>query len=145
MGGATESELTDIEKKNSFLILTNNPLVAETLGERFLIEFLDQKSDIEVLTLARDRVHLGHRILTAPLSGSVKPGETPYRSLMMTAEASDSLDFFSLGNMERALSVLRHQKTSTRAGSSAADLDYQLVDLSLIESALPSLEAAGLA
>ncbi len=144
MGGATESESTEIARNKSFLILTNNPMVAETFSESFPVEFLAQSSDRDVLMRARDRVHLGHRILTAPLSGSVKPWETPYRSVMMTAGREDGVDYFSLVNMERALSLLQDSKQGHRVPPGTADRDYQIVDLSLIKSALPSLEAAGL-
>lgn len=119
-------------------------MVAEAFSENFPIEFLADASDRDVLLRARDRIHLGHRILTAPLSGSVKPWETPYRSVMMTADREDGVDYFSLVNMERALSLLQDFKHGPRAKSGAADRDFQIVDLSLMESALPSLEAAGL-
>lgn len=145
MGRATESESTEIKRYKSFLILTNNPMVAETLGDQFPIEFLADASDRDVLLCARDRVHLGHRVLTAPLSGSVKPWETPYRSIMMTFEREDGVDYFSLVNMERALSIIKDAKASQQAASSAIDRDFQIIDLSLIESALPSLRASGLA
>lgn len=120
-------------------------MVAETLGDQFPIEFLADASDRDVLLCARDRVHLGHRVLTAPLSGSVKPWETPYRSIMMTFEREDGVDYFSLVNMERALSIIKDAKASQQAASSAIDRDFQIIDLSLIESALPSLRASGLA
>ncbi|HPX92668.1 MAG TPA: GrdX family protein [Bacillota bacterium] len=145
MGGATESESKDIKHYTSYLILTNNPMVADTFSEQFPIEFLQEASDREVLLRARDRVHLGHRILTAPLSGSVKPGETPYRSILMTFEREEGVDYFSLVNMERALSIIRDFETSPLANRPSVDRDYQLVDLSLMESALPSLEISGLA
>ncbi len=145
MGGATESESTTIARNPSLTILTNNPLVAEAFSETFLIELLPSYSDREILMLARDRVHLGHKILTAPLSGSVKPWETPYRSVLMTTEPADGVDHFSLRNMESALAAIQHVKASPKAVDSAVDRDFQIVDLSLIESALPSLEAAGLA
>ncbi|NLA95998.1 MAG: GrdX protein [Clostridiaceae bacterium] len=145
MGGATESESTDITRYKYFLILTNNPMVAETLGDQFPIEFLAEASDRDVLLRARDRVHLGHRVLTAPLSGSVKPWETPYRSIMMTAEREDGVDYFSLVNMERALSIINDAKASHQVTCDAIDRDFQIIDLSLMERALPSLKATGLA
>jgi hypothetical protein len=143
MGGATESEPEKIKLKDACLILTNNPMVAETLSERFVIEFLPWASDREVLCRARDRVHLGHRLLTAPLAGSVKPWETPYRSVMISSQALSQVDYFSLVNMEQALAAINPTKESLQTGESVDDRDFQLVDLSLIESALPSLEIAG--
>ena len=38
----------------------------------------------EVLVLVRDMVYAGHRLYTHPLSGSVKPNETPYKSIVVS-------------------------------------------------------------
>ncbi|HZK29182.1 MAG TPA: GrdX family protein [Clostridia bacterium] len=128
---------------SSFLVLTNNPLVAESLSERFAIEFFDGASDRDVLLNVRDLVHLGHRVLTAPLSGSVKPWETPYRSVMVTAHRDEGIDVFSLDIIERALAVIEKSKDRPRTYTPSILYDFQVIDLSLIESVLPSLEATG--
>lgn len=126
-----------------FQILTNNPLVAETYSERYPVEFFSKGSDLDVLLRARDLVHNGHRVLTAPLSGSVKPWETPYRSIMVTSAHSDEVDAFSLDIMERALAILNHSKAGPETIAESILHDFQIIDLSLIDSALPSAEAIG--
>ncbi len=143
MGFNAESENDEVVLTSSFQILTNNPLVAEKFSGRFHIEFYRDKSDKDVLLSARNLVHQGHRVLTAPLSGSVKPGETPYRSILMTAGGSKELDTFSLDIMERALAIVDKSKMSPGTGKASILHDFQVIDLSLIESALPSLEAIG--
>ncbi len=92
---------------------------------------------------ARDLVHRGHRVLTAPLSGSVKPGETPYRSILLTAGDGGGLDLLSLDIMERALAIVEQTKIGPGTIKASILQDFQVIDLSLIESALPSLEATG--
>ena len=126
-----------------FQILTNNPLVAENYSERFPVQFFPDGSDRDVLLRARDLVHNGHRILTAPLSGSVKPWETPYRSILVTAQGGDQVDAFSLDIMERALAIISKSKASPATIEASILHDFQVIDLSLIESAMPSLEATG--
>lgn len=118
-------------------------MVAEAFSGRFSIQFIEEGSDRDVLLRARDLVHVGHRILTAPLAGSIKPWETPYRSVMLTAEPKGPMDLFSLDLMERALAILRETKASPRTVSQAILQDFQIVDKSLMESALMSMEAAG--
>ena len=127
----------------SFQILTNNPLVAENFSGRFHVEFYRDGSDRDVLLGVRDLVHQGHRVLTAPLSGSVKPWETPYRSIMVTAEGGDQVDVFSLDIMERALAIISRTKASPTTIEASILHDFQVIDLSLIESAMPSHEASG--
>ena len=126
-----------------FQILTNNPLVAENYSERFPVQFFPDGSDRDVLLRARDLVHNGHRILTAPLSGSVKPWETPYRSIMVTSAHDDAVDAFSLDIMERALAIISHSKRGPETIAESILHDFQIIDLSLIDSALPSAEAIG--
>ena len=68
---------------DGFLIITNNTLVKEKLGENYHVEYEDLSYE-DTLRKVRDRVYLGHKLLTHPLSGSVKPNETPYKSVMKT-------------------------------------------------------------
>lgn len=143
MGVNAESENEEPVLTSSFQILTNNPLVAENFSGRFHIEFYPDGSDRDVLRGARDLVHRGHRVLTAPLSGSVKPWETPYRSILMTLDGGDQVDDFSLDIMERALAIISESKASPRTIEASILYDFQVIDLSLIESAMPSVEASG--
>ena len=142
-GSYSESENDKVVLTSSFQILTNNPLVAEKFSGRFKIDFYGDKSDREILLGARDLVHRGHRVLTAPLSGSVKPGETPYRSILLTAGDGGGLDLLSLDIMERALAIVEQTKIGPGTIKASILQDFQVIDLSLIESALPSLEATG--
>jgi hypothetical protein len=37
-----------------------------------------------VLVYVRDKIHKGHKLLTHPLSGSIKPNESPYKSVLIS-------------------------------------------------------------
>lgn len=65
--------------RRSYVIVTNNPLVLERLGDTHNVEYEDISYE-SVLERVRDKIHLGHTLLSHPLSGSVKPNETPYLS-----------------------------------------------------------------
>lgn len=118
-------------------------MVAEILGERFAVDFFQEESDRDVLERVRNLVHQGHRVLTSPLSGSVKPWETPYRSIMVSRDRGNEVDYFSLDIMERALAILSTSKARPRTYPPSILKDFQVIDLSLIESAIPSAEATG--
>lgn len=129
---------------SSFQILTNNPKVVATYGDTFRVESMTDATDREVLMRARDLVHRGHRILSAPLSGSVKPWETPYRSILVTTDKGERMDMFSFDIMERALAIIRDHPTRPEGPIAPAILqDFQVIDLSLVASALESMEATG--
>ncbi len=72
-----------MESKSAYLIITNNPLVAACIPEEFAVAY-HNISHREVLVKARDMVYAGHRLYTHPLAGSVKPNETPYKSVVVS-------------------------------------------------------------
>ena len=94
-------------------------------------------SDEALLEAARDRVHQGAKLLSHPLSGSVKPGETPYKSIILTMGKGD-VDEQSLRLIENAiLACAKFQQRCDRYRP-AVDLDCRLIDWTLLEGALAS-------
>lgn len=75
-----------IGNPRDYLILTNNPLVPACMEGKglYTIDFRPELSYREILTLVRDKVYLGHTLYTHPLAGSVKPNETPYKSVIVS-------------------------------------------------------------
>ena len=129
--------MSTIGNPRDFLILTNNPLVVSCMEGRglYTIEFHPEKSYREILVMARDKVYGGHTLYTHPLSGSVKPNETPFRSVALPAETG-SVDMESLELIEGALGMLRQFKPRFQRGEDAppamredfAEIDYRLID-----------------
>ena len=67
------------------LVITNNPMVRDALSNKEICQVqYAPVSYRQVLCMARDAIHQGHKLLTHPLSGSVKPGETPYKSVAVS-------------------------------------------------------------
>ena len=102
------------------IIITNNPKVKEKYSKCYKIVFLEAAGLMEVLYLVRDKIHEGHGLLSHPLSGSVKPGQTIYKSVMITKEKSE-LDIAALKITENSIAVAEKLLK-----------DYQLIDLDLI-------------
>lgn len=128
--------------EKAYKVVTNNPLIREALESSIAVSYYAEDSHRDLLERVRDLVHSGYRILTHPLAGSVKPWETPYRSVMITTVREDRTDMLSLEVIEQALFAI--EKSETRPVLDEKVLkDFQLVDLSLIQSALPSAEAQG--
>ena len=117
-------------------ILTNNPLVEQQYAGSTVVDggFRD------VLLLARDHIHQGRRLLNHPLAGSVKPNETPYKSLVMTV-GRGGLDHDSLTYIENAIVTTDKFAPITRIwpDPERIDRDFQTIDLSLLEAALEGL------
>lgn len=123
------------------LIITNNPLVERCMGGRFQVRLMEELSLRELLVHVRDLVYLGHELLTHPLSGSVKPNETPYKSIALTAQPGK----FSPEQAEIiANSIITHDKLAPKRESLDKRDDFQLIDYTLIAGGLDFDAAAGL-
>lgn len=77
-----------MKQQRDFLIITNNPLVNEKLGNLYQVDFRPDACYRDILIAVRDLVYLGHALYTHPLSGSVKPNETPYKSVLVSDRVS---------------------------------------------------------
>ncbi len=126
-----------------FFVLTNNPMVHERAASG--IEVVFAAGGIKgVFECAARYIADGHRLLTHPLSGSVKPGETPYKSVLLAGEASPAMDDASARLISEAFAAC--DKFADRSAFWPAHTlrDLQMIDLSLIEGALESARCDGM-
>lgn len=122
------------------LVLSNNERVVNEFEKRGVeVLFLDLDV-LGLLRAARDRVHLGARLLSHPLSGSIKPNENPYKSLLLD-ELGGNLDEESLSIIENSIiAAEKFLKMGKRYIDNPREYeDYASVDLSLILSAFANL------
>lgn len=120
---------------NEFL-LTNNPMVQASSQSICPVEFIDG-SLMNVMIRARDYVHKGYKLLTHPLSGSIKPNQTPYKSILMQS-ASGAVDSDSLRILEGCIHTCKKLNTAEKDLPDLLLRDYMLIDSTLIEGALAS-------
>ena len=134
-----------IGNPRDYLILTNNPMVKEHLEGRgrFTIRFEPERSFREILVEARDLVYAGHILYTHPLAGSVKPNETPYKSLIVSVEPH-GFDADHAELMANAIAVFDKFRPIGWELEERILRDFQLIDYSLLCGALNIDAAAGL-
>jgi len=122
----------------SCLIITNNPEVSERLPHLEVLSV--EGSVLDLYTRVRDFIHKGHALITHPLSGSLKPGKIPYKSVILAGERQD-LDPISLQLIESSIETY-HNTCSRAAQNLKTGLlkDYATIDLSHLEAALESLK-----
>lgn len=125
----------------TFFILTNNPRVLRLREEGCEVLYAEEPYD-GILRRARDLIHQGHSLLTHPLSGSVKPGENPYKSIMLSSRAG-ALDAQSLELIENAIVTARKFPDLSSCWTRKILDDFMLIDETLISSALPSALSGG--
>ena len=125
-----------------YQILTNNPLVLAILGESYLVEYREE-SYRQVLVRARDLIYRGYGLFTHPLAGSVKPNETPYRSLLLSKSPGE-LDMEAAALISEGITAFDKFSPRPQALQQAYREDFQLIDYSLLCAALDVDAAAGL-
>lgn len=121
-----------------YTVWTNNPKVAEQQRESHDVHFADLPL-LDFLKVVRDEIHAGKRLLSHPLSGSVKPGETPYKSVLLSTEAG-ALDTESLAMIESAVEACGKFEDPSALYTDKVLQDFQTVDSFLIKSAISSAD-----
>lgn len=92
-----------------------------------------------MLKSARNMVHKGAKLITHPLMGSIKPNETPYRSIVIME--GTSLDIESLAIIESSIATAEKFQRDNKVPLWNENIleDFRFVDLKLLESALDSI------
>ena len=121
------------------VVITNNLKVKQKYDKEHNVEFVDG-SLLDVLIMVRDRIHEGYKLLTHPLAGSVKPNETPYKSVLISCDKGD-LDLDSLlmisSNIETVQKFINIKKPIEWKEKILAD--FMEIDLDLISSGIESM------
>lgn len=124
--------------------MTNNPMAAKALGEKY--NMIYEESPLpDFFEAVRKQICEGHILLTHPLSGSVKPGETPYKSVLLSSTAASGSQSseelaLSIRLIENALAACEKFKMKPDRFAKNVLADLQLIDFTLLESALDSAE-----
>lgn len=123
---------------NNASLLENDALKQFDIDEVIFLETLDI---IEVMKTVRNYVHKGYKLLTHPLSGSVKPVETPFKSVAISVDPT-TLDMQSLTIIEDAIMMAeKFKRTENRLETIPESIldDFRLIDFGLIRSGLEGI------
>ena len=118
------------------IIITNNQKVRDFFKkERIEVLYIDGDYK-DVLYTVRDKIQLNYHLLTHPLSGSIKPNETPYKSIAIKKEKK--LDLLSLELISNAIEVYKklQKDLKTPLWTESILQDFMVIDLDLIKNAL---------
>ncbi|WP_411682574.1 GrdX family protein [Clostridium thailandense] len=115
------------------IVVTNNPMSKEKLTKRCVIDYIEGTT-IDVFKRVRDYIHKGHKLLTHPLMSSIKPNETPYRTVVISKDSVEVIDVQSLNYIEEGIySTEKFIKEFGIPNWSEQILeDFQLIDYDLI-------------
>lgn len=119
----------------SKIIITNNSKVYEKYKEKYEIVFLEDGSYVDVLKRMRDELHLGYKLLTHPMAGSLKPNQTPYKTVVAEKKYGKA-DYESIMLIENSLQAAEKflKFKQTPKWNEKILNDFKTVDLSFIEN-----------
>ncbi|MCR3955083.1 MAG: GrdX family protein [Gudongella sp.] len=116
--------------EHAFVVVTNNPLVGKDLGEMKFVE----GSYEDVLIKVRDLVYEGHQLISHPLGASMRMLFSPYRSVLVGAERSETSEVYAL-TIESSMDTFRRSTANRNVDHVNAD-DYARIDLELLKEAI---------
>jgi len=119
------------------LIVTNNPKVKESESNVLWVEgsYYDVLEKVKELII-NDK----YQLLSHPLSGSIKPNETYYKSIMLDDSEYKYSDLDSLEFIEQAIEVYNKFIACQKRPNWSVEIlnDFAHVDYFLIQSAIQS-------
>ncbi|MCK8828352.1 GrdX family protein [Natroniella acetigena] len=124
-----------------YIVVTNNPLVQKSID--LSVEYCSTLD--EVMFMTRDFIHLGYELITHPLSGSVKPVQCPYKSIVLKKDQNNikrkMLDYQAVKIIESAIKKVEQFKKNHifREYPKSVLIDYQTIDFTLLKSGLDSI------
>lgn len=117
-------------------IITNNPKVNIEFSNMIEVDFSPEAEQMEILTAARNAIHLGGKLIMHPMMGRIKPHETPYKSVFMEIpETACEIDMESLLIIEDSLKQTQKYLNNTYRKKYDESLlpDLQYIDLMLLK------------
>lgn len=122
------------------IIITNNKEVYHKYKDKFEFIFRDDYSYKNILEITRSKIHEGYKLLTHPLSGSIKPNETPFKTIIIS-KAKEQLDYQSLEMIEESIIVFNKFNTNKETPKWTEKIldDFRVIDFSLIDNVIEKM------
>lgn len=127
----------DIEKA---ILITNNDRVYEKYKDQIKIILLNTYE--EVLIKVRDMVYDRHLLLTHPQASSLKPNQTPYRSVVVYPKGNED-NMKDIMLIEKCVQVYYEWQEIAPSPAKYTDKvanDFKTIDLSVVDNIIPRLQ-----
>ena len=121
------------------ILVTNNDRVYLKYRDEIKCILLDNYED--VLIKVRDLVYDKHILLTHPQASSLKPNQTPYRSVMVYPKGKED-NIKDILLIEKCLETFRQWQEIAKTPESYQEKvseDFKTIDLSVIDNIIPRI------
>ena len=121
------------------LIITNNDVTEQFFQGKVKLEMVGTHRD--VLVSVRDHIYAGGwKLITHPMASSIKPNQTPFRSIILIQSKEDCTeDILMIEEALESFDKFDTEKKPTDWYRETTDPDFKKIDFYMIEDALPHL------
>lgn len=126
----------DIEKA---ILVTNNDRVFEKYKDQIKVYLVE--SYREVLLKVRDLVYDRHVLLTHPQASSLKPNQTPYRSVAVYPKGTEdnTKDIMLIEKCIETFEQWQKIASTPKNYERKVSEDFKTIDLSMIDNIIPRI------
>lgn len=131
-----DKPMWNIEKAT---LITNNDRVYEKYKDTLEVVLLGSYE--EVLIKARDMVYDRHVLLTHPQASSLKPNQTPYRSVVVYPKGEED-NMKDILLIEKCIETFRQWQEIAPTPKDYAEKvaeDFKTIDLSVVDNIIPRI------
>lgn len=121
------------------VVVTNNDWVEKKYKDMLTVIYVESYE--EVLVKVRDMVYDRHVLLTHPQASSLKPNQTPYRSVVVYPKGGDD-NTNDILLIEKCLEVYHQWQEIAPTPEKYSDKvarDFKTIDLSVIDNIIPRI------
>ena len=119
------------------ILITNNDKVYLKYKDKLQCIFTEKYE--EVLIKVRDMVYDRHILLTHPQASSLKPNQTPYRSVVLYPQGNED-NMKDILLIEKCLETFKQWQNISLTPENYSDKiaeDFKVIDLSIIDNIIP--------
>lgn len=127
-------------KKEKVILVTNNDRVYKKYKNEMQVILVDSYE--QVLIKVRDMVYDKHVLLTHPQASSLKPNQTPYRSVMVYPKGNED-NMKDIMLIEKCLEVYQQWQEIAPSPAKYSDkvaYDFKTIDLSIVDNVMPRID-----
>ncbi len=121
------------------ILITNNDKVYLKYKDKLQCIFTEKYE--EVLIKVRDMVYDRHILLTHPQASSLKPNQTPYRSVVLYPQGDED-NMKDILLIEKCLETFKQWQNISLTPENYSDKiaeDFKVIDLSIIDNIIPRI------
>ena len=121
------------------ILITNNDKVYLKYKDKLQCIFTEKYE--EVLIKVRDMVYDRHILLTHPQASSLKPNQTPYRSVVLYPQGNED-NMKAILLIEKCLETFKQWQNISLTPENYSDKiaeDFKVIDLSIIDNIIPRI------